>query len=184
MRSISVHSDRNTSLLQRHADGRLFEIVVQARSPSGPVTLRSVDEPTETVETTNDRIAVDFDDLRRAFTAATVPTPKQLRAQRVTDLAPRIAQLTAEVTEQLRTSPELTATVRAENEVIDAVARTFLASGWKCDVQRGDARDMDKTSTLRVYPPCTNCDGRGVVKDGYSDGASSCSDCKGKGYVA
>ena len=36
--------------------GRVYRIVIQARSPSGPVTLETIDEPRETVETTNDRM--------------------------------------------------------------------------------------------------------------------------------
>lgn len=36
--------------------GRVYRIVIQARSPSGPVTLETIDEPRETVNTTNDRL--------------------------------------------------------------------------------------------------------------------------------
>ena len=36
--------------------GRVYRIVIQARSPSGTVTLESVDDPKETVNTTNDRL--------------------------------------------------------------------------------------------------------------------------------
>lgn len=36
--------------------GRVYRIVIQARSPIGPVTLETVDEPRETIETTNDRL--------------------------------------------------------------------------------------------------------------------------------
>lgn len=38
--------------------GRVYRIVIQARSPSGPVTLETVDEPRETIETTNDRLTM------------------------------------------------------------------------------------------------------------------------------
>ena len=38
--------------------GRVYRIVIQARSPSGPVTLETIDEPRETVETTNDRMTM------------------------------------------------------------------------------------------------------------------------------
>jgi len=38
--------------------GRVYRIVIQARSPSGPVTLETIDEPRETVETTNDRLTM------------------------------------------------------------------------------------------------------------------------------
>lgn len=39
-------------------EGRVYQIVVQARSPSGPVTLETIDDPKETISTTNDRLAV------------------------------------------------------------------------------------------------------------------------------
>ena len=38
--------------------GRVYRIVIQARSPGGPVTLETIDEPRETVETTNDRMTM------------------------------------------------------------------------------------------------------------------------------
>lgn len=47
--------------LTRRSDGKVFRIVLQARSPNGPVSLiADEDPPFEQVETTNDRLLVDF----------------------------------------------------------------------------------------------------------------------------
>jgi hypothetical protein len=52
--------------LTRRSDGKVFRIVLQARSPDGPVSLLGDDGPPfERVETTNDRLAVDFIDPRK-----------------------------------------------------------------------------------------------------------------------
>ena len=51
--------------LTRRSDGAVFRIVLQARSPNGPVSLIADDGPPfERVETTNDRLAADFIDPR------------------------------------------------------------------------------------------------------------------------
>ena len=49
----------------RRSDGKVFRIVVQARSPTGPVELVADDGPPfEIVSTMNDRLAMDFIDHR------------------------------------------------------------------------------------------------------------------------
>jgi len=53
-------------VLTRRSDGARFAIVIQARSPDGPVTLRGVAPPHEIVETRNDLLDRDFDDPRKA----------------------------------------------------------------------------------------------------------------------
>lgn len=74
-RGSAAKAPTREAMYQRKRDGRLFEVVIQARSPDGPCTLRSVDDPPETVETTNDRVLVDFEDLRRVYRPA--PTPHE-----------------------------------------------------------------------------------------------------------
>jgi hypothetical protein len=52
--------------LTRRRDGRVFRIVLQARSPDGSVELLADDGPPfERVKTTNDRLVVDFIDSRK-----------------------------------------------------------------------------------------------------------------------
>ena len=51
--------------LTRRSDGKVFRVVLQARSPNGPVSLLADDGPPfEGVATTNDRLLVDFVDSR------------------------------------------------------------------------------------------------------------------------
>lgn len=51
--------------LTRRSDGKVFQIELQARSPNGPVTLVAEGPTSERVETTNDRLLVDFIDVRQ-----------------------------------------------------------------------------------------------------------------------
>lgn len=60
-------TDTSLPELVRRSDGARFRIVLHARSPNGPVSLVGCDGPPfENIETTNDRLAVDFDDPRKA----------------------------------------------------------------------------------------------------------------------
>lgn len=59
-------SDSSLPVLVRRSDGKRFRITIQARSPNGPVSLVACDGPPfENVETTNDKLARDFDDSRK-----------------------------------------------------------------------------------------------------------------------
>lgn len=59
-------SDSSLPVLVRRSDGKRFRITIQARSPNGPVSLVACDGPPfENVETTNDRLLIDFDDPRK-----------------------------------------------------------------------------------------------------------------------
>ncbi len=59
-------SGEGLSRITRRSDGKVFRIVLQARSPNGPVSLFADDGPPfERVETTNDRLAADFIDSRK-----------------------------------------------------------------------------------------------------------------------
>ena len=54
----------NTEDTRRYRDrqtGEVYRVSVQARSPSGPVTLVKVDNRLMFLDTTNDRLAVDFE---------------------------------------------------------------------------------------------------------------------------
>lgn len=72
-------SDSSLPVLVRRSDGARFRIALQARSPDGPVSLVACDGPPfENVETTNDRLLVDFIDPRKP--AAPVRHPPNLEA--------------------------------------------------------------------------------------------------------
>lgn len=60
-------ADTSLPVLVRRSDGKRFRIVLQARSPNGPVELMACDGPPfESVHTTNDRLLVDFCDPRKS----------------------------------------------------------------------------------------------------------------------
>lgn len=50
----------DTRRYRHRITGVLYRVLVQARSPDGPVTLRSENESGPDIHTTNDRLAADF----------------------------------------------------------------------------------------------------------------------------
>lgn len=62
--------------LIRRSDGERFAITIQARSPTGPVTLRQVSPPHAIVDTTNDRLRADFFDPKDSGSPPLAPLPE------------------------------------------------------------------------------------------------------------
>lgn len=62
--------------LIRRSDHERFAITIQARSPTGPVTLRQVRPPHAIVNTTNDRLRADFFDPKDSGSPPLVPLPE------------------------------------------------------------------------------------------------------------
>ena len=139
--------------LTRRSDGKVFRITFQARSPDGSVSLLADDGPPfERVETTNDRLDVDFIDSRDAVEASPmprIPTPAELRPKPA-DYSARIVDATANAVRQLTESQGDRAEICEDMPVVNAVANALRAAGWACAVAPN--RDA-KTGVLRATAP-------------------------------
>lgn len=115
-----------------------------------------------------------------------IPSPADVRAERVDSLRQDIDAMAADLVGKLRSTDAFRAEARAVPLVIEGAEKLMREAGWCCLVEKGGARDNGKTWGLTVSAEpiaCPLCYGRGSWHDERRDESGKCSNCNGSGRV-
>ena len=148
------------------SDGTVYVIVNQVRSPTGPVTLRPLKTRSSseciTLETTNDRLAIDFDFFEdhsappddfaaiNPPSAPKFPTPDEIRKRHAALVAPRVNAVVAAIREAVEKNGARQCSVLASwsSGEEDLIRAAIEPSGWMLEFG-SDQRDG---SWIKVSP--------------------------------